>query len=335
MRYASVASGIAILVALLAPIAASASQNEFLSRAAVIESIDNYRNKPEPSRVPDAVHALSTSGGLREPETASFYVGFVAGVLGANPTEAEHLVVNMLPLPPADQWLVVRAIAYSDPGVEEPARPRRREIAGTARHDRRLPTGGTLATLNTIELNKSPTFLEKSGRTLRRQAKAPAASYGRNPELVDTLWGQYFAAGQYRPIWRIITLLPWSKDRDSGERLTVGSAAKYTLANNAARYPDLLTLIKDKSAYQEADVWPILKEIIHAAETSETAAIRKEQLALVEKLKSKGAGYQRDLKTWGYVSQGAIGITCVVLATMSVGAAGLPCVIGGRRRRRR
>ena len=96
-------------------------------------------------------------------------------------------------------------------------------------------------------------------------------SYGRNPELVDTLWGQYFAAGQYRPIWRIITLLPWSKDRDSAERLTVGSSAKYTLANNAARYPDMLALIKDMAAYQEADVRPILKEVIHAAETTETA----------------------------------------------------------------
>ena len=60
-----------------------------------------------------AVRALSEFGALREPETAGFYVGFVAGVLGANPKEAERLVGKMLPLPPADQWLVVRAIAYS------------------------------------------------------------------------------------------------------------------------------------------------------------------------------------------------------------------------------
>jgi hypothetical protein len=76
-------------------------------------------------------------------------------------------------------------------------------------------------------------------------------------------------------------------------------------------------------------VRPILKEVIHAAETSKTAAIRKEQLALVEKLKSRGARYQHNLKTWGCAGQGAIGITCVVLATMSLGAAGLPCLIGG------
>ena len=50
---------------------------------------------------------------------------------------------------------------------------------------------------------------------------------------------------------------------------------------------------------------------------------------LADKLKTKGPGYQRDLKIWGYVGQGAIGITCVVLATISLSAAGLPCVIGG------
>ena len=188
---------------------------------------------------------------------------------------------------------------------------------------------GALPTLDAIELDNSPTFLEKVGEHFGVKPKLPPLSYGRNPELLDTLWGQYFAAGQYRPIWRIITLLPWSKDRDSGERLAVGSSAKYTLANNAARYPDVLALIKDMAAYQEADVRPILKDVIRAAETTETAGIRKEQVALIDKLKSKGAGYQRDLKTWGYIGQGAIGITCIVLATVSLTAAGLPCVIGG------
>ena len=329
MRCTSVASGLAILVALLMPNAAPAAQAEFLSRAAVIEWIDDYRNKPEPSRLPDAVHVLSISGALRQPETAGYYVGFVAGVLGANPKEAERLVARMLPLPPADQWLVVRAIAYSGlPAWKSllaravPKLPARRGMI-----DAYLT--GALPTLDAIELDKSLTFLEKVGEHFGVKHKVPPVSYGRNPELVDTLWGQYFAAGQYCPIWRIITLLPWSKDRDSAERLTVGSAAKYTLANNAARYPDVLALLKDMAAYQEADVQPVLKEVIQAAETTETAAIRKEQLALVEKLKIKGAGYQRDLKTWGYVGQGAIGITCVVLATMSLTAAGLPCVIGG------
>jgi hypothetical protein len=336
MRYASVASGIAFLIALLAPAHIQpaqagplASPNDFVSRASVMEWIDNYRNRPEPSRAPQAVRALSEFGALREPETAGFYVGFVAGVLGANPKEAERLVGKMLPLPPADQWLVVRAIAYSGLPAWKSllARTAAKVPARRGMVDAYLT--GALPTLNAIELDKSPTFLEQVGQHFGVKPKQQLVSYGRNPELLDTLWGQYFAAGQYRPLWRIITLLPWSKERDSAERLTVGSSAKYPLANNAARYPDILALIKDMATYQDADVRPILAEVIRAAETTETAAIRKEQLALVDKLKSKGPGYQRDLKTWGYVGQGAIGITCVVLATISLSAAGLPCVIGG------
>lgn len=336
MRYASAASGIALLTALLAPAHIQSAQagplaspNDFVSRASVTEWIDNYRNRPEPSRVPQAVRALSEFGALREPETAGFYVGFIAGVLGANPKEAELLVGKMLPLPPADQWLVVRAVAYSGLPAWKSllARTAAKVPARRGMVDAYLT--GALPTLNAIELDKSPTFLEQVGQHFGVKPKQQPVSYGRNPELLDTLWGQYFAAGQYRPLWRIITLLPWSKERDSAERLTVGSSAKYTLANNAARYPDILALIKDMATYQEADVRPILAEVIRAAETTETAAIRKEQLALVDKLKNKGPGYQRDLKTWGYVGQGAIGVTCVVLAAISLSTAGVPCVIGG------
>ena len=334
MHYASVASGIAVLATLLVPAAAAAGSalaghSEFPSRTAVMAWIDNYRIKPEIWRVPGAVRALSESGALREPENAGFYVGFVAGVLGANPKEAERIVGRMLPLPPADQWLVVRAIAYSGLPAWKSLLARTAAQLPARRDMIDAYLTGALPTLDAIELDKSPTFLEKLGEHFGVKRQAPPVSYGRNPELVDTLWGQYFAAGQYRPIWRIITLLPWSKERDSTERLAVGSSAKYTLANNAARYPDILALIKDMAAYQEAEVRPILAEVIHAAGTTETAGIRKQQLALVEKLRTSGAGYQRDLKTWGYVGQGAIGITCIVLATMTLTAAGLPCVIGG------
>ena len=333
MRYASVASGIAVLSILLTPLspanAASVGTSEFLSRASVLTWIDDYRNKPNPSRVPEAIRALSEFGALREPETAGYYVGFVAGVLGANPKDAERLVGKMLPLPPADQWLVVRAIAYSGLPAWKSLLARTAAQVPARRGMIDAYLTGALPTLDAIELDKSPTFLEKVGEHFGVKPKAPPVSYGRNPELLDTLWGQYFASGQYRPIWRIITLLPWSKDRDSTERLTIGSSAKYTLANNAARYPDILALIKDMAAYQETEVGPILAEVIRAAETTETARIRKEQVALVDKLRTKGAGYQSDLKTWGYIGQGAIGITCVVLATISLSAAGLPCVIGG------
>ena len=56
--------------------------------------------------------ALSWLGGFKDPETSGAYVGFMAGVIAANPDRAEELIAKMFPLPDADQWAIVRAIAY-------------------------------------------------------------------------------------------------------------------------------------------------------------------------------------------------------------------------------
>ena len=309
--------------------AAPAGKTEFYTKNAVVEWMDKYRLKPEPLRLPGAVRALSEANALREPEAAGYYVGFVAGVLATNPRQAERLIDKMLPLPPGDQWLVVRAIAYS--GL-----PAWKSIL--ARLTARLPErramvdgylSGRLPALDAIELNKSPTLLEKIRLHLGGKPDITAISYGNNPELIDTLWGFYFATGHYRPVWRMMTLLPWSKDNDSAAKLNTGSAAKYTLASNAARYPDLLLLLKEMAPYQEDAVRPILAEAIRAAETMEAQTIKKQQLAALDELKRKGPGYQRDMKLWGYLGQGAIAVGCIVAATVSLTALGLPCVIGG------
>jgi hypothetical protein len=320
MRYASVASGIAILVALLAPIAASASQNEFLSRAAVIEWIDNYRNKPEPSRVPDAVHALSTSGGLREPETAGFYVGFVAGVLGANPTEAEHLVVNMLPLPPADQWLVVRAIAYSGLPAWKSllARVAAKVPARRGMIDAYLT--GALPTLDTIELDKGPTFLEKSRLTLRRQAQGTGGVLRAQSRAGRHAVGQVF---RRRPVpadlvhHHAAALVERSRQRRAAHGRQRGKI-----------YPR-----QQRRALPRPD----------GADQGQVGLSGGRRVAHPQ----GGDPRRRDLRNHRH-PQGTVGAgrkaqeqgrglseQRVVLATMSLGAAGLPCVIGGQRRRRR
>jgi len=307
----------------------STTKHPFLTRAEVVDWMDTYRQKPDPVRLPEAVRALSEAGALREPEAAGFHVGFVAGVLGANPSRAERLVERMLPLPASDQWIVVRAIAYSGLPAWKSLLAQLADRLPARRGMIDAYLTGHLPTIDSIELDKSPTLMEKVKMHLGIRPKKPEISFGQNPELLDTLWGLYFATGHSQPIQRIVTLLPWSKDRDDGGRLAAGSSAKYTLANNAARYPDILMLIKNSAAYQDKDTRPILAEVIHAAETTEMSNIRKEQLAALEKLKTKGPSAQNDLKTWGVVSQGAIGLTCVVLATMSLSAAGVPCVIGG------
>src|ERR1700730_8618504 len=103
-----------IVAGLAAPALALPPENaEFSSMDAVSRWVANYRTKPDPNSLPAAVRALSQLGALKEPEGAGVYVGFVAGVLGANPTRAEDLIARMISIQPADHWIIVRAIAYS------------------------------------------------------------------------------------------------------------------------------------------------------------------------------------------------------------------------------
>jgi len=59
------------------------------------------------------------------------------------------------------------------------------------------------------------------------------------------------------------------------DRLTVGSMAKVTLANNATMYPDLLLLLKWMTKYQTEEIAKPLAEVIQAAETAQAPASRR------------------------------------------------------------
>src|SRR5262252_1415913 len=101
---------------LLVAAPASAALNPLIDLASldsVMRWINAYRTNPDPAGVPAAVKALSRFGSFKDPEQSGVFVGFLTGVLATNPDKAEHLVNKMLPLPPGDQWIVVRAIAYS------------------------------------------------------------------------------------------------------------------------------------------------------------------------------------------------------------------------------
>jgi hypothetical protein len=335
MRYA-----IAILVVLVAVAAPAAPARatapgvvEFSSVDIVNRWMSNYRARPQPGRLPAAVRALSQLGAFKEPESAGVYVGFIAGVISGNPAKAEELIARTLPLALPDQWVIVRAIAYSGHS----------DWKGLLRRFAdRLPQRqvmidklleGKLQTLDEIALEKkNPTLWDKTKNLFTGDSdeKRPAEmTYDRSPELLDTLWGYYFATGSFGPIAKIITLLPWSRDRDSIDKLTVGNMAKYTLASNAARDPGLLGLLKGARKNQPKNVAPVLAEVIDAAETMETTRLRKDALASIEELKRKGPGSKRDVSTWGQIGQGALALGCIAAATLGQIEFGLPCVLGG------
>jgi len=323
---------VAILVALLSIIHAGDAtavpgNGDFPSAESVMRWINNYRLKPEPMRLPAAVRTMSYLGAFKDVESSGVHVGFIAGVLGANPARAEKLVTKMLAIPEVDHWVIVRAVAYSGlPGWKDLLR----------KFSERMPTrqvmiekylSGALPTLDKIPFEKkNPTLWDKM---TGKKTDPNAATFDHNPELLDTLWGLYFATGSERPLLRIVAMLPWSKERDSTERLTVGSMAKFTLSNNAARNPDLLAKLKQMRDKQPKETKAILGDVIDAAETMDATRLRKEALASIEELKRKGPGTKRDVSFWGQVGQGALALGCIAAAATGHIEFGLPCVVGG------
>ena len=328
---------VAAVVASLIPTLVSAAPHrlpDYAGKETLLGWISVYRHNPDPDRVPTAVRVMSRLGLLSDPESAGVYVGFLAGVIASNPGKAEALIARVFPLSTEHHWAIVRAVAYSGrPEWQALLRrvadrmPQRRVMI-----ERFLD--GKLPTLDQAPIEKDATWGEQL-RTQFTLAKyfgkaTPETRLELTPDLLDTLWGYYYATGNYRPLARIILMLRWSKERDAIERLTLGSMAKYTLALNSARNADLLATLQWAAGQPQPDaVKPVLAEVIEAAQTFETGKLRNAALASIDEWRRKGPGTRRDISLWGQVGEGAIAIGCIAAALAGQVEFGIPCVVGG------
>lgn len=327
-----------MLMALAAPAsAASLLEPPPTSTEASLRWIKNYRTNPDPQSVPDLYKALSERFAFAEPEASGVYIGFLAGVIGSNPRTAKSLITRMLSLPFRDQWIIIQAVAYS-------GHPRWQELMLyliDELPDRLLLIehylNGKLPTLENVPLEpERATTMEKFRRIFKRETyfggrkdESEPVTFASHPELIDVHWGIYFASGTPAPIDRIIKLLPWTKERDDVNKLTIGGMAKFTLATNASRDVHLLRLLKSLRREQPRKIRPILRDAIEAAETADTGRIRKNALEVVNELRRKGPGSQREIAWWGKVGQTALSLGCLGAAVSGQVEFGLPCVIGG------
>jgi len=336
MRYAAF---IAIMSLLIAPADAAVAPeiDPSASLNVVQQWIYNYRAKPDYAHVPAAVRVLFHAQSFKEPENSGIYLGFIAGAIGSNPAKAEQLVASLFPVAPEDEWVIVRAIAYS--GLPDwrnllrkiaPRMPGRKVMIDSY-------LAGTLPTLANIPLEETkPGMLDKLRGVFTKNPFAKddkklrmIQTFASNQDLLDTLWGYYFATGSHLPVLRIMQMLPWSKSRDTLDKLTVGSMARYTLASYAVRDAGLREFLRGELPTQpEATKLP-LTEVIEAADTVQLGAVRRDALAAVEELKTKGSDARRNLDFWGQVGVGAVALGCVSAAALGQVAVGIPCVIGG------
>src|SRR4030081_3829079 len=238
--------------------------------------IYNYRAKPDYAHVPAAVRVLFHAQSFKEPENSGIYLGFIAGAIGSNPANAEQLVTSFFPVPPEDEWVIVRAIAYS--GLPDwrnllrriaPKMPGRKVMIDSY-------LAGTLPTLTSIPLEEAtPGMLEKMRGVFTKNPFAKEdknkklkvmQTFASNQDLLDTLWGYYFATGSHIPIVRIMKMLPWSKSRDTIDKLTVGSMARYTLASYAVRDAGLREFLRSELVSQPAAIKAPLGEVVEGAD---------------------------------------------------------------------
>jgi hypothetical protein len=303
-------SALALIAALLlaaAPAALSApakKKSEFPSSESILRWINGYRVKPEPVRLPAAVKAMSELGLFKDLDTAGVYVGFMAGVLEANPKQAEDLVARMFPMPPEDQVAIVRAIAYSN-----------------------LADWKGLMTTFAERMPARRVLIDRF--VTGKQATLGQLAMDAGPGPLDILWGKYFATGSYEPILRMVSILNWSKDVNNVDRLTVGNMAKLTLATNASRDKELLDMLKGAMAHEGKETRAVLQEVIDAAETFEFAKVRKDAVAAIDTLKMKGPASTRNFQWWGQAGQTALALGCIVAGALGHVEVGIPCIVGG------
>lgn len=275
----------------------------FASAEAVLAWISGYTARPEPQRLPAAVHALIAGGAFKDIDQAGMYIGFIAGVLNTDPAGARKLVTAMFPMAPEHQVVVIKAIALS--GLAD-----WKTLLGEVAE--RMPARAAM--VEKYLYRKAPTL------DITREAGAFA---------IDANWGFYFATGSDVPVVRIIRTLAWASDKSDLERLTLGSMAKWTLATNAQRSLDLLRTCKGAMAGQPKEVSVHLADAIDAAETYEISRLRRSALASIDEVKTKGPQGGSGWQWWGQTGTTVLALGCVVASALGQAEIGIPCVVGG------
>ncbi len=320
----SLATAIFVFLILAFSVPAQALEARFSSPDRLLQWINDYRAKPQPSSVPKAVHAMRAHGLLKNPDKAGLLIGFIAGVLGSNQPRAEKLITGMFPMPAKEQGIIIKAIAYS--GLPE-------WPMLLSKFEKRMPLRKPL--INDYITGKAKT-LDEMG-------------VDQGPYVLDALWGYYAATGYHAPVLRIISALPWSNDvrgsskfswskvraafndeegKDAVRKITAGHMAKWTLTANAERDRSLLALYKMEINYQPKEVVEPLKEVIVAAEKFEADHVRTQARAAIDKIKAKNPGDAEWTRST-YAGSVAIATGCVVASATGFPGFAVPCVVGG------
>jgi len=242
-------------------------------------------------------------------------VGFIAGIIGYHPQNADELIEKMLPIKAEDMWFIVRAVRIPVCKLAGRAEPVRQSHATRQLNDREH-TSGKLPTLGALSFENSPTTLDKLKGYTHRSVISSLATRHPNPSgssdsgSARHLVGLYFATGSYGR-WSVSLHVALVEGSAGHDKLTVGSMAKFTLASNCCHDVALLAMLQRAKRHAQPADAAHLERRHRGGGHHGNPHLRKAALAAIEDLKRKGPGYKRDLSTWGQVGQGAVALGCV------------------------
>ena len=151
--------------------------------------------------------------------------------------KAEKLITAIFPMKEQDSWVVVRAIAYSGlPNWQDLLRYAqtkmpRRQVMVDAYLNRKLPI------LQDLQIDKEQSTWQWMAKAVTFSSEPKKKVVLKpSPVVMDNLWGYYYATGR-APLQNIIAMLPWSKNFNDAEKLTIGSTAKFSSPATHRRIP--------------------------------------------------------------------------------------------------
>jgi hypothetical protein len=230
-----------LLAAAFACSTAFATAGSFADAENLGRWITYYYSKPEPQRVAEALHAVSSQGFMKNGQKAPPFIGFVAGVMSKNPSMAQPLAEELSSLPEVDQPVVILGIWYS---AYPEAKPLLERLTKSMPRHKEM--------ISHLLANGRPGLLE--------------LPLEQGPWVLDALWGYFMATGDAAPVARIISALPWVNVRGDVSRLLVGGTAKWSLISNAIQHELVMSVCRKEVVTQPNEVTEVLREVIASAE---------------------------------------------------------------------
>jgi hypothetical protein len=230
-----------IIAALLVGGAIDARAQSFTAAPQVTRWMSHYYENPQPERVEAAVRYLSKSGYLGKRGSAPAVMGFISGVMAANPAEARTLALRLADLPEAQQPVLLIGLWYS--GVPDSAAIFRELLP-------RMP--GQKKRISNFIATAAPKITDIPPE--------------RGSWVIDMLWGDFIATGSDAPVKRIIDVLAWLHPGGEHSQMAVGASARWSLTGNAIQHERVLQICKAELARRPRDSTAILSQVVREAE---------------------------------------------------------------------